>query len=218
MSELVWNGDALTWNGDQLVFNGTTNALLLPSDCVGDVDRVLAAAVTPVTSPFTGGQQVQDWGGSWWEFRIDIESAEAAKGRVLSAFLAKLRGPVNPFLFSDPILRQTENYGTPLVNGAGQTGNTLITDGWSAIGLQTGDFFSLGTDLDTQLYQLTADVTPSGGGATLEFVPALRSSPADNEPLEVNSPMVLLRATSPVPARIPSTDNYSFSISAREAI
>ncbi|WP_299945364.1 hypothetical protein [uncultured Ruegeria sp.] len=191
----------------------------LPTDIVRSIEsRTLAAAAVPVTSPFTGSQQIQDWGGSWWEYSIAIKVQHDEAGRSLSAFLAKLRGPVNPFLFNDPSLRQTESYGTPLVDGAGQSGNTLVTDGWSATGLKAGDFFSLGSDEETRFYQLTADVVPIAGAATLEFVPALRSSPGDDAALEVSNPRVLLRATSPLPANIQAGDMYRFSFTAREAI
>jgi len=172
----------------------------------------------PLTSPFTGTQQIQDWGGEWWECSIDLKVEREAEGRALSAFFAKLKGIVNTFTITDPSICQLENYGTVLVNGAGQSGNTLVTDGWTAIGLKAGDFISLGSGEDTRLYQLTADVVPSGGGATLEFVPALRSSPGDNTIVEVNSPQVLLRATSPVPSDIRGGRLYQFSFSAREAI
>ena len=193
-------------------------AATFPTCIVGGVERSLRVAATAVQSPFTGTQQVQDWGGEWWEYSIEVPLRTGADGRTLSAFMAALRGPVSPFLFSDPFIRQTGSYGTPLVNGAGQTGNTLVTDGWSSEGLKAGDFFSLGSDTDTRLYQLTADVTPTAGAATLQFVPALRSSPADNDALEVVSPKVLLRLTSPVPSQISAGALYRINFSAREAI
>lgn len=182
------------------------------------VRRTLASAAAATTSPFTGTQQIQDWDGEWWEATIDLEIKTGAEGRALSAFFAKLKGIVNTFLIVDPSICQSENYGSPLVDGADQAGNTLVTDGWSAIGLQTGDFFSIGAGEDTRIYQLTADVVPAAGVATLEFVPALRSSPADNEAIEVNNPQILLRATSPVPADIRGSRVYQFSFTAREAI
>lgn len=189
-----------------------------PTGIVSTAERKLAVASATTQSPFTGTQKVQDWGGEWWEYSINLVVRTDADGRALSAFMAALRGPVNPFLFDDPSIRQTGSYGTPLVNGAGQTGNTLVTDGWGADGLKAGDFFSLGSDVDTRIYQLTADVTPSAGAATLQFVPALRSSPADNDALEVVSPKVLLRLTSPVPSQISAGSLYRISFAAREAI
>lgn len=194
-------------------------APVFPTGVVRGIDgRNLAVAAAPVTSPFTKTQDIQDWGGECWEYSISIKAQHGADGRSLSAFLAALRGPVNPFLFDDPTIEQSGSYGTPLVDGSSQTGNTLVTDGWGAEGLKTGDFFSLGTDTATRFYQLTADVVPLAGAATLEFVPALRSSPANDEALEVRSPQVLLRANPPIPADISAGHIYRFTLSAREAI
>lgn len=194
---------------------------VFPKDLVENVSRNLAVAAAAVQSPFTGTQQVQNWGGRWWEYSVGLMVQQGQAGRALSAFMAALRGPVTPFLFDDPTIVQTGSYGTPLVNGDSQTGRTLVTDGWGAEGLSAGDFFSLGSDVDTRFYQLTADVVPVAGAATLEFTPALRSSPADNAALEVVNPKVLLRLTSPVPTSINPGSNeavYRFSFTAREAI
>jgi len=72
----------------------------------------------------------------------------------------------------------------PLVNGAGQTGNTLNIDGCSpnVVGwFAPGDYIQLGTGSATQLYKvLTRTDTNASGQATLDLWPNLRSSPADN--------------------------------------
>ena len=68
-------------------------------------------------------------------------------------------------------------YGTVLVNGAGQTGSSLVVDGLTSTP-KTGDTFSVaGIEL---VYTVTADATVTSGGATLAINPALASSPADN--------------------------------------
>lgn len=190
----------------------------LPVTRVTAATRTLRAAAVATTSPFSGTQQVQDWGGTWWEYEIEFAVSQDAEGRRLSAFLAALRAPVGTFTFRDPFIVNPSGTGSPLVNGGGQTGNTLVTDGWGGVGLKAGDFFSMGTGSALRLYQLTADVTPSGGAATLSFVPALRSSPADNAALNVANPGVLLRPQGVVPVQIGLAHTYQFSISAREAI
>ena len=193
-------------------------APVLPNGAVKTVTRTLKTAVAISESSFTGTQQVQDWGGSWWEYTIEFALVGLASGKALSAFFTALGGPRTAFLFTDPTTKNATGVGSPLVNGAGQTGNSLVTDGWGGTGLQAGDFFSLGTDIATRLYQVTAAVTPVAGAATVQFAPALRSSPADNQALTVVNPQVLLRLTSPVPTIITLADIYQFSISAREAI
>ena len=76
--------------------------------------------------------------------------------------------------------------GTPLVNGASQTGNTLTIDGCTVgTTLLAGDFFSV----NSELKMVTADVTADGAGAmSITFEPPLRSSPADNAALTTTRP------------------------------
>lgn len=192
-----------------------------PTNLISEMSRRLASAVASATSPFTGTQQVQDWGGRWWEYQLDLKVMQGRDARELAAFLAALGGSAGTFLLDDQTLDQASTPGTPLVNGASQTGTALVTDGWpvSQTVMLAGDFFSLGTDATTRFYQLTADVVSNGSGAaTLAFVPALRTSPADNDPLEVVAPKVLLRLIEPAAVQISPADLYRCSISAREAI
>jgi hypothetical protein len=68
------------------------------------------------------------------------------------------------------------DYGTPLVNGASQTGSTLAIDGLLTAP-QQGDAFKIaGVNL---VYTVTANATVTSGGTTLAINPALASSPAD---------------------------------------
>jgi len=69
------------------------------------------------------------------------------------------------------------DYGTPLVNGASQTGSTLAIDGLLTAP-QQGDVFKIaGVNL---VYTVTANATVTSGGTTLAINPALASSPADD--------------------------------------
>ena len=82
--------------------------------------------------------------------------------------------------------------GTPLVNGAAQTGSSLITDGWtiSTLVLKRGDVFTLANVFevnpqsrqstgDLQKFVVTADATSSGAGAaTLSISPAITTTGA----------------------------------------
>ena len=70
-----------------------------------------------------------------------------------------------------------EAFGTPLVNGASQTGTSLDVDGIVGIP-QAGDVFKIaGVDLT---YTVTSDASVTSGAATIAISPALASSPADN--------------------------------------
>jgi hypothetical protein len=99
--------------------------------------------------------------------------------------------------------------GTPLVNGASQTGSSLVTDGWTASAanrLKKGDVFTIAgvfavnpvsgdTLSDLQQFVVTADVSSNGSGdATIPFSPPIittgayktvSASPADNAAITV---------------------------------
>jgi hypothetical protein len=190
----------------------------LPLTLVRRISRQLATARAFSTSVFTGTQQVQDWGGRWWVYDIEFATTQGASARRLSAFLDALAGGIGTFTLRDPSVQNPAGLGSPQVNGAGQTGMSLVTDGWTGTGLRAGDFFSLGTGSTLRLYRMTVDAVPSGGAATLQFTPALRASPADNAPLNVVNPGVLLRPQGVVPTEIGRVDKHAFSLQAREAI
>jgi hypothetical protein len=185
----------------------------LPLTLVQSLERRLVAATSLATSPFTGSAQLQDWGGEWWEYQIEMAQMQGRDGRRLAAFFAQLGGARGRFLFRDPAIVQNPGGGDPVIDGAGQSGNLLATRGWvpDAPALLAGDFLSLGAESATRLYQVTED-------ATLSIVPRLRAFPADAAPLEVTTPAVLLRLAAPVPARIGRADSYRFSFTAREAL
>tara|TARA_R110000782_G_scaffold73755_1_gene147620 strand:- start:261 stop:2240 length:1980 start_codon:yes stop_codon:yes gene_type:complete len=69
------------------------------------------------------------------------------------------------------------NYGTVLVNGASQTGTSLIVDGLTSAP-QAGDVFKIaGVNL---VYTITTDASLTNDDATLAINPALATSPAEN--------------------------------------
>jgi hypothetical protein len=190
----------------------------LPLTLIRRVRRQLGAAVAPAVSPFTGTTQVQDWGGRWWEYEIEFGITRGQNARRLSAFFDALGGAAGTFTLRDPSITNPSGLGSPVVNGENQTGTSLVTSGWTGSGLRTGDFFSLGTLTALRLYRMTANAVPSGGAATLQFVPALRSSPANGAALNVVNPGVLLRPRGVIPTEIDRADKHAFSFSAREAI
>jgi hypothetical protein len=191
---------------------------VLPLTLVSALERRLVTSVAEARSPFTGTSQIQDWGASWWEYQIDMAVTQGGKARRLSAFLTALGGLRGRFLFPDPSIEVPVAAGNPYVTEAQVAGgSTLRTAGWG-LGMRAGDFFQLGADATTRLYQLTADVTPLGSEAMLAFVPPLRASIPVGTLLGLAAPSVLLRLTAPVPSVIGRADQHRFTISAREAL
>lgn len=189
----------------------------LPVNLVRSVERRLMTSTAVSTSPFTGTQQVQYWGAEWWEFQFEMAITQGANARKLSAFFAALGGARGRFLFRDPSIEIPPGVGNPYVTQASASGNSLATAGWD-LGLRAGEFFQLGSDAATRLYQITEDVTPIGSEAVLRFVPALRGAVQIGTLIGLDRPAALLRLTAPVPAVISGADLHRFTISAREAL
>jgi len=84
----------------------------------------------------------------------------------------------------------TVDYG-PFVNGANQTGDSLIIDGASPseVGyFLPGDYIQLGAASSATLHKvLTTTNTNSAGGATLDIWPSIRTAPADNAAVVIQS-------------------------------
>lgn len=191
---------------------------VLPLTLVFSLERRLVTSVAEARSPFTGTSQIQDWGASWWEYQIEMAVSQGAKARRLSAFFAALGGLRGRFLFPDPSIEVPVAVGNPYVTEAQVAGaSTLKTAGWG-LGLRAGDFFQLGSDAATRLYQVIADVVPLGSEAVINFVPPLRASVPASALLGLSAPTVLLRLTAPVPTVIGRADQHRFTLSAREAL
>ena len=81
--------------------------------------------------------------------------------------------------------------GAPLVKGAGQIGSALIVDGLTpGYVIRKGQFLSVLTGGQRFLYRARADVTASGGEATIQLGTLLRRPPADNAVVELAQPMI----------------------------
>jgi hypothetical protein len=191
---------------------------VLPLTLVASLERRLVTSVAEARSPFTGTSQIQDWGASWWEYQIEMAVTQGAKARRLSAFFTALGGLRGRFLFPDPSIELPVAAGNPYVTEAQVVGaSTLKTAGWG-LGLRAGDFFQLGSDAATRLYQVTADIVPMGSEAVISFVPSLRASVPVGALLGLSAPSVLLRLTAPVPTVIGRADQHRFTLTAREAL
>lgn len=145
-------------------------------------------------SPYTGQRQTYVWPGQWWEVEVSLPPMRtAAQARPWVAWLVGLNAQEGTFYLGDSVLKAPRGVGTgtPLVNGGGQAGYDLVTDGWTTgqTGiLRAGDWVQLGSGASSRLHLVTADANSNGSGqATLTLWPALRSAPADNAALTVSN-------------------------------
>ena len=144
-------------------------------------------------SPFTYAQQAVAHAGQRWEIDVTLPSMKRADAEQWVAWLISLRGQLGTFTLGDPIGATPRGSagGTPVVNGASQTGGTLIIDGCttSQTGwLKAGDYVQLGSAGSATLHKVLADVDTDGSGnATLDLWPYIRSAPADDATVVVSN-------------------------------
>lgn len=202
----------------------------LPWFGAGLSDIVLRANSTVGTSvsPFTAQEQVQVFPGQWWEADISFPAMKRNTAEELISTLLSLNGKEGTFLMPDPngvVPRGQASVtpGTPVVDGEGQTGNTLNitgapagTAGW----LLKGDYFQLGSGNTARLYKSLVNVDiDSAGDGQITFWPRLRASPAEAAPVIVSNAQGRFRlATNVVQFSIDVALFYGLSFSVREAI
>jgi len=186
--------------------------------------RMIRASVLSM-SPFTFAQQTLQHSGQRWEADISLPPMDKARAKAWIGWLASLNGYQGTFLMGDPdgALPMGTAGGTPLVNGAGQTGSTLTVDGASAGStgwLLAGDYFQLGSGSTSTLHMVTQDADADGSGnVTLEIFPEIRTAQDDDAALTIINPKGLFRLNGPnTDWDVRSAAIYGLSFSAVEAI
>jgi hypothetical protein len=145
-------------------------------------------------SPLNRKEQTATLAGSQWRAQLPFVNLSKADGRGLRAFIMSLRGKagtafVIPYDARTPLGTPS---GSPTVNGANQTGGTLITANWanSTTVLKAGDYF----EVNGELKLMTADAITNGSGAvTLEFAPDLHTAPPNSDPIVYTNPSCTMR-------------------------
>lgn len=178
--------------------------------------RLLMPSQTNV-SDWTGRRQTIASGRGWWECQITFPPIVGTSNiNAWRAFIAKSRGRANDFQVPVDPTAQSAAVATPLVNGAGQTGRTLSTDGWpvSSTVLQAGQYVTI----NNQLLQLTQNITSNGSGvATLTFEPPVRVAPSDNAAIEFKNPFCLMYMVEEPTLSVEAGYVYNLSLNLRES-
>ena len=178
--------------------------------------RLVMPAQTNV-SDWTGRRQTIASGRGWWESQVTFPPIVGTTNvNAWRAFIAKSRGKANDFQVPVDPTAQSSVVATPMVNGAGQIGRTLSTDGWplSTTVLQAGQYVTI----NNQLLQLTENVTSNGSGvATLTFEPPVRISPSDNAVIEFKNPYCLMYLVEEPTLSVEAGYVYSLSLNLRES-
>jgi len=156
-------------------------------------------------SPFTFKQQVVSYGGQAWEADISLPPMTRDDAEEWVSFLLQLKGFQGTFLLGDPSGATPRGSaattpGTPVVDGASQTGGSLSIDGLpaSATGyLKAGDYIQLGIGSGATLHKVLSDVdTTAGGEAAIDIYPSMRTAPADGSAVVVSNAKGVFRLSS----------------------
>jgi hypothetical protein len=149
----------------------------------------LIASTQVATSPLNGATQTQALPGMLWATTLEY-SLLGDDARKMEAFLLSMQGRAGRVFvgnFGQYKPRGTAA-GTPLVNGfpylAGAT--SIGTDGWTpGVTMLAGDYFGVAN----RLHMVTVDATANGSGQmTLQFVPPLLATLADNAAITIERP------------------------------
>jgi len=159
--------------------------------------------------------------GDHWEGTATWTNRDGTNADTLIAFFRGLRGAVTPFTmypFDRPTPKGTA-LGTPVVNGADQSGTTLITSGWTPSQtecLAVGDYVQIGDELK----QIDAAIASDGtGAATLSFYPPIRKPPANGSAVVTDHPRGVFKLSGPRPdSSVRSPIIYALSVAFREVV
>jgi hypothetical protein len=189
---LLQNGDfLLLQNGDKLLIESSfaeATSPQFPDDKFVSSSFFLETNTQTFVSSLNRAMQRLELAGQRWRASWTLPPQTKEQAAQWIAFFLKCKGQLNSFSASDPDWQVNLGAwsGTPLVKGAGQTGNSLVIDGCSTniTGWgKAGDYFTV----NSKLKRLTSDCnTNASGETTLQFEPPIYTAPADNSPLIFN--------------------------------
>jgi len=137
-------------------------------------------------SPLIASAQTIDRGGQKWKMTLTFTNLQTDDRAELMGIITGARGRANRLrvIVHDNPKRGLYG-GTPLVDGASQTGSTINVKGCSnsiTNWIRRGDYFSILVGTEHELKMCTADASSSGSGTitALAFEPRLRASPANS--------------------------------------
>lgn len=196
------------------------------SMCPNSLVISLKHVVGRTASPFTLESEGYKWPGEQWA--VDFRLPPAADRDTFEEWLALalgLKGKWGSFLMGFPTYATPRGVGTgtPLIDGANQTGSTIDTKGWSnsITGiLKQGDMVQFGTGTASRLHKLLKTPNSDGTGrATLEVTPDVPVAFADSSAITVVNPRGVFRMVeNTVSWSIEPLPLYRFSFQAEAVI
>lgn len=150
----------------------------------------LVASTALFPSPLLSSISTLKRGSQLWRATYAFSTLRNDDRAEMMALIAELGGQENRLrvpVFDNP--KRGAYGGTPLVDGAGQTGKSIDIKGLSTgitDWIKRGDYFSIVVNGQPELKICRADASSDGSGlATLVFEPKLRAVPADEAAIYV---------------------------------
>lgn len=156
----------------------------------------LKSSTTVYSSELNNAIQTAALEGAQWAATLAYTNRTELEGRTMKAFLTRLNGRAGRFRLTPPDLNQLgTRLGTGLVDGAGQTGDTLNTKGWTINQtnlLEPGDYINFNGELKMVVETATSD---GAGLSSIIIAPPIRKSTNDNDAIEVTDPQGIFMLT-----------------------
>ena len=179
-------------------------------------------------SDFDGTEQIQTFPGEYWSGEFRYPTLERTQGEIVSAFLAKLRGPAGTFLLPDtsnatPRGTAATVASSPTLNGSDQVGSTISVKG-AAISqtgwLVAGDVIQVGPSSRARLHKVLDDVnTDASGNAGINIWPTVRQPNVDGDQIVTQDPVGLFFLTETARSRnLRPPFLYDISFECREVL
>jgi len=196
-------------------------AVTLPTTILPvSADAALMRFGIDLVPPLGGVTQRVSRIGSRFRVALAYPPMSAVNGKAMLAALNSADTSGTSVIAAFPQPTFSGSVGSPLVNGASQSGSSLICDGFTAgASIPAGTMFSFTKSSRIYLHMVTTAATASGAGAaTLAIAPMLRVSPADNAALSFASPQIegLIEGES-VGWSVSSAGHYQIGFSLAEA-
>jgi len=176
-----------------------------------------------ISRSISGRRQARQTHGQYFKMTATFPPMTRAQFAPIHAFVLKQRGQYESFQVIPPVVGVGlgSPAGTPLVNGADQTGRSVVTDGWSnsIVIFKAGDYLKFANH--DKVYTVVADVTSDGSGGTTEIdiEPALITSPADDSAITYTSVPFTVALTSRVQEFSTGTNGlFEFEIDLEEVL
>lgn len=190
----------------------------LPNDYIAAINIRMNSAVADTRSPFTYTSDTQVFAGQMWLADITLAPMSRPDAAAWTGFFAALNGKEGRFLLGDPAATSPLGTATALTVSGVAGDNTVQAIVASGKTLKSGDYFQLGTGIDSTLHMVTKNYTGTGAATNLEIFPALRKT-RSSVSANLNAPKgVFVLSTNERGFNISAAQQYNFTFGAVELV